>query len=59
MKSDSGAAVTFRNSIDINCLVFVTRSLLKKGTDYSVPNRNHPAPEGASGVDRAVCPLFQ
>jgi hypothetical protein len=35
------------------------RSLLKKGTDYSVPKRKHLIRGAVFGVDRAVCPLFQ
>ncbi len=37
----------------------LSASLLKKGTDYSVPRRELCKPPGAVGVDRAVCPLFQ
>jgi len=35
------------------------RSLLKKGTDYSVPRRRCLILGLLLGVDRAVCPLFQ
>jgi hypothetical protein len=34
-------------------------SLLKKGTDYSVPKRKHLITGAVFGVDRAVCPLSQ
>jgi hypothetical protein len=36
-----------------------SRSLLKKGTDYSVPKRKHLIRGAVFGVDRAVCPLFR
>gem|GEM_PF-254923 len=35
------------------------RTLLKKGTDCSVPSRNFVTSRTSLGVDRAVCPLFQ
>src|ERR1700678_2068922 len=35
------------------------RSLLKRGTDHSVPTRNPPISRRAAAVDRAVCPPFQ
>ncbi len=35
----------------------MSRDLLEKGTDYSVPVRNATITEERAGVDRAVCPL--